>query len=544
MTAHSIADQNIDRRSLVKGAAGVAAASLAASAMPLTHAVAAEEAASNPMVPSFLVKPEPITEFAQTYEYDVVVVGAGEAGLSAVHTALEAGATVACLQNTDTAFTTGNMAASVDTTQTSPAGVAACVSFVNWKSDYRSNLDLVRSWAENSFEALNWWADEAAKGGVESQAYDTTLTYNGYDIYLHANTYFHCKGAHNDAAQIICQAEAEAGAEFFFNTPAVQLQVAEDGAVTGVIGQDADGNHLLFTAKKGVIMCTGDYSGNKEMREYYCPDVRGFNDSVMLRDGSGYAMGMWAGAVLVPPTHTKMIHGEGSPVRLEMPFLFLDTTGHRFMDENCGGRMGYLNNYGRKYIAQTGFTNSNAAKIWSIVPSNWADYIDEWSEVNPYEISTHNAYRDVDSSKWLSADTIEGLADAINAYIDENEWGTEHMDAATLKEQIDRYNELCEKGADEDFGKDARYLVPIDGAPYYAVPRGSNGVPAILSGLMCDGNGQCLNIDMQPITGLYAAGNAAGQFFGGVDYPMNIEGLSIGRAVTSGYVLGAYVASL
>ncbi|MBS5479254.1 MAG: FAD-binding protein, partial [Coriobacteriia bacterium] len=131
MTAHSIADQNIDRRSLVKGAAGVAAASLAVSAMPLTHAVAAEEAASNPMVPSFLVKPEPITEFAQTYEYDVVVVGAGEAGLSAVHTALEAGATVACLQNTDTAFTTGNMAASVDTTQTSPAGVAACVSFIN-----------------------------------------------------------------------------------------------------------------------------------------------------------------------------------------------------------------------------------------------------------------------------------------------------------------------------------------------------------------------------------------------------------------------------
>ena len=175
--------------------------------------------------------------------------------------------------------------------------------------------------------------------------------------------------------------------------------------MTGVIGTDADGNNVLLTASKGVIMCTGDYSGNKEMREYYCPDIRGFNDSVMLRDGSGYAMGMWAGAVLVPPTHTKMIHGEGSPVRLEMPFLFLDTTGHRFMDENCGGRMGYLNNYGRKYIAQTGFTNSNAAKIWSIVPNNWQDYVEDWSAANPYEISTHNAYRDVDPSSWLQADT-------------------------------------------------------------------------------------------------------------------------------------------
>ena len=42
---------------------------------------------------------EPITDFAETHEYDVVVVGAGESGLSAVHTALEAGARVACVQN-------------------------------------------------------------------------------------------------------------------------------------------------------------------------------------------------------------------------------------------------------------------------------------------------------------------------------------------------------------------------------------------------------------------------------------------------------------
>lgn len=543
MTAQA-SSASINRRDLIKGAAGVAAAGIAASAMPLTHAVAAEEAAANPMIPSFLVKPEPITEFAQTYDYDVVVVGAGEAGLSAIHTALEAGAKVACLQNTDTAFTTGNMAASVDVTKTSEAGIQACVSFINWKSDFRSDRDLVESWAYNSQEALAWWADAAAEGGVESQPYDTVLNYNGYDIYLHANTYFHCAGAHNDAAQVICQQEQEAGCDFYFNTPAVQLQTDESGRVTGVIGTDADGNNVLLTASKGVIMCTGDYSGNKEMREYYCPDIRGFNDSVMLRDGSGYAMGMWAGAVLVPPTHTKMIHGEGSPVRLEMPFLFLDTTGHRFMDENCGGRMGYLNNYGRKYIAQTGFTNSNAAKIWSIVPNNWQDYVEDWSAANPYEISTHNAYRDVDPSSWLQADTLEGLAEAINAYIDENEWGVEHIDPQTLVDEVTRYNELCAKGEDDDFGKNPMYMVPIDSAPYYAVPRGSNGVPAILSGLMCDGNGQCLNIDMQPIEGLYAAGNAAGQFFGGVDYPMNIEGLSIGRAVTSGYVVGCYVAGL
>ena len=59
-----------------------------------------------------------------------------------------------------------------------------------------------------------------------------------------------------------------------------------------------------------------------------------------------------------------------------------------------------------------------------------------------------------------------------------------------------------------------------------------------------DGNGQVLGQDYRPIPGLFAAGNASGQFYGGVDYPMDVEGLSVGRAITSGYLTGRYVASL
>ena len=120
--------------------------------------------------PSFLQAPEPVTEFAATHEFDVVVVGAGESGLSAVHTALEAGAHVACVQNINTAQTTGNMAASIDLDRTDEAAVQACVSFINWKSDYRSDRDLVNVWAHHSQEALAWWADEAAQGRRGIQA--------------------------------------------------------------------------------------------------------------------------------------------------------------------------------------------------------------------------------------------------------------------------------------------------------------------------------------------------------------------------------------
>ena len=84
-----------------------------------------------------------------------------------------------------------------------------------------------------------------------------------------------------------------------------------------------------------------------------------------------------------------------------------------------------------------------------------------------------------------------------------------------------------------------------DAAPFYAVPRGSIGVPRPSSpASSATATASAYNTSWELIPGLYAAGNASGQFFGGVDYPMNIEGLSIGRAIASGYYVGRYVASL
>ncbi len=477
----------------------------------------------------------------ETHEYDVVVVGAGESGLAAVHTALEAGARVACVQNINTAQTTGNMAASIDLTKTDEAAVQACVSFINWKSDYRSDRDLVNIWAHNSQEALAWWAEEAAKGGVESKPHDAVLTYNGYDIHLHANTYFHVEGNHNAAATVIAENLAAAGAEFFYNTPCVQLAVDESGAVTGAICE-TEGGHHLFTAAKGVILACGDYSSNQEMLDYYAPDTKGFSLFTDFRDGSALVAGMNAGAIMTPHTHTKMIHGEPAFVRLEMPFLFVDQEGNRFMDETCC-RMGYMNNFARPYLARAGFEDSTAAKFFSLVPANWEDYYEDWKAAAPYDISQYNGDNKVNPEKWITADTVEALAEAMNAYAAENDWKLTAVDPAHLAETVARYNELCAAGRDEDFGKSAKYLVPIEGGPYYAIPRGSNKLPAILGGLVVNGDHQCLNEAFEPIAGLYAVGNASGQFFGGVDYPMDIEGLSIGRAITSGYYTGKLVAS-
>ncbi len=274
----------VTRRDLFKfgglAALGVAGAStLAGCGQPKTVAEAAAEkgladtgAATGP---AFLAPQEPITDFAETHEYDVVVVGAGESGLSAVHTALE-GRGARGLRAEYRAAPDHRQHGRLHRPHPDRrSAVQACVSFINWKSDYRSNRDLVNIWAHNSQEALAWWAEEAAKGGVESKPHDAVLSYNGYDIHLHANTYFHVEGNHNAAATVIAENLAAAGAEFFYNMPCKQLQTDESGAVTGAICEDADGAHHLFTATKGVILACGDYSSTREMLDYYAPDTKG-----------------------------------------------------------------------------------------------------------------------------------------------------------------------------------------------------------------------------------------------------------------------------
>lgn len=379
----------VTRRDLFKftglAAAGVMGASALAGCAPKTAAETASLAdtgSADSGLPAFLQAPEPITDFADTREYDIVVVGAGESGLSAAHSAVAAGAKVACVQNIGTAQTTGNMGASVDTTKTDEAGIQACVAFLMEKNAYRSNRKLLEAWARNSYEAVTWWADTAAEGGAESKPYDSEREYNGYTYYLHANTYNHLEGAHNDAALAVCDAVAAEGVEFFFNSPAVQLY-KEGERVAGVICETEEGN-VLFKAAKGVILASGDCSGNQEMRDYYCPDLRGFKTMSPFRDGMGMMAGIWAGAQMTPVNHSKMVHGGGALTRLELPFLNLDIHGERFMNEVLS--FAYLNNLMRGYLEEYDFQNPMAAKFFTIMPANWAEIGEQWAAAHPNEV--------------------------------------------------------------------------------------------------------------------------------------------------------------
>ena len=530
---------SITRRDMVKStgmvAAGVAAGAMAAGAGSATAATGPQFAAEV-AVPAFLAAPDPITDVAETKDYDVVVVGAGAAGVPAALSACEAGAKVALLQKESVVVSQGNSGTGIDLETSDPAGVEALISLEISENGYRPKRELMRNWAYNSGEAVRWVIEKTSAVGASvidqgDMQQSGIVNVNGYE--LHYVTSFFGPKPYNTGdgmAALAGVAESE-GVEIFFETPGEQL-VKEGDRVTGVVAQDAEGKYIRFNAAKGVIVATGDYQNDVEMCEYYLPDLENLERKQFGKTGDGHKMVVWAGGKIEDLNHTKMLHDfDAGPASMcDMPFLAVKDSGERFCCETAP--MSLMNNFLRGpedcgwYSQIFDADYMTAAEGWPgrlVDPEGLKTYMPEdegeKTGVFPGLVNTY------------VADTLEELAEKVG------------IDAAGLAATVERYNELCELGADEDFGKPAQYLVPVKTAPFYAIHRHVR-ISALCSGVDVDANNQCLTPEGEPIPGLFAVGNCAGGFYGGVDYPLKVYGLSLGRCYTAGYMCGKHVAGL
>ena len=136
----------------------------------------------------------------------------------------------------------------------------------------------------------------------------------------------------------------------------------------------------------------------------------------------------------------------------------------------------------------------------------------------------------------VGSDTLEGLADKL---------GYSGKDKENFLASVARYNELCYAKRDEDFGKEASLLFPIDTAPYYGYcsEKSLGAFMCTTGGLLTDENQNVLDSDYEPIPGLFASGNTCGGRFG-PQYSTPVSGISIGIAQTLGREAGIYIASL
>jgi succinate dehydrogenase/fumarate reductase flavoprotein subunit len=126
----------------------------------------------------------------------------------------------------------------------------------------------------------------------------------------------------------------------------------------------------------------------------------------------------------------------------------------------------------------------------------------------------------VEAGLAFKADTIEELAEKLGLPVD------------TLVSTVERYNELCAKGVDEDFGKEAYRMKALDHAPYYGYFMGGS-LLTTCDGLRINRKCQVYDTNHKVIDGLYCIGDCSGSFFSG-NYPEYFVGVAVGRTMTQG----------
>jgi hypothetical protein len=240
-------------------------------------------------------------------------------------------------------------------------------------------------------------------------------------------------------------------------------------------------------------------------------------------------------------------------------FLQLDQNGERFYDEAAGSALRKPSDH---WTAT--FCDSNWKRLAAMRPPYhggpdtanpnwWPPTLTQLDHVKPgpkrYSWGGLVPVRQIGWSlrgDLYCANTIEELLDYMNCYKGE----TRKKALAEIK----RYNEMCKKGIDEDFGKDRRImkLTALKDPPFYGTVNQDGdqdmmrkaGVGIWMpTGLDTDGEGCVLNSEFKPIKGLYAAGNNAGNRYI-VAYQTPISGMSIGMAMTEGCLLGEMLADL
>ena len=492
----------------------------------------------------------------EVYEADVVIVGAGGAGMTAAITAADAGATVVVLEREpavggNSVKSTGGMNAAKTADQDEnefgeSAGVektlaAAAESWADneaitalaatvqeqwdaYQADPQGYFDstelfaldtliggkgindpeLVNTLVNNSAEAIEWLrgegidlTDVASFGGASVKRIHRPLNAEG-------------KVASVGAYTVPLLEEACAKRDnitLLTDTTATEILV-QDGAAVGVVATGKTGNTVTVNAG-AVVLTTGGFGANLDMVVEYKPDLAGFmTTNAAGIQGQGIAMATAIGAATVDmeqiqihPTVqadtasliTEGLRGDGA--------ILVNAEGNRFIDE-----VGTRDVVSAAEIAQPGSFS------WLVVDQKM---VDASSVIQGY----------INRGFMFSGDTYEALAEALEIPAD--------AFAATM----DTWNGYVAEKNDPDFGRTS-FAQPLDTAPYYAV-KVTAGIHHTMGGLKIDTETHVIGTDGEIIPGLFAAGEVTGGVHGG----NRLGGNAVADFVVFGRIAGQQAAA-
>lgn len=552
------------RRTFIKGTAvgavGVASASVLAGCGLGGDSGGSAPAPDSSMAgkASFEIAPPPIPEkdIKQTISTDVLVVGAGTGGMFAALAAAEAGAKTILLEKGPTSAVGPGWMAAVNSSLQKKMGakidrdeiVAEICRYGGHLVDQR----IVSLWADKSGEVMDWFIPIVEAGGLKVMV-ETDIKEGFYKSYPVA----HIAVAPGQKPEmfptggigsayyipILAKKAEEMGVQILYKTPLVQLVREEKGRVIGAIAKNDKGEYTRFNTSKGVILCTGGYARDAEMVEKLCPTALSTSMNVcpLTNTGDGIKAALWVGAAM-DPTHAMMVFDrgvvlpgkkigppwQGGFLQLgSQPFLRVNTRGERFVNEDL------------PYDYAWDAALMEPGQVWwQVWDANWKEDVKKFHTTICARIIDDPAappragleVMEADINKLIEmkiikkADTIEALAEQMG------------VPKAAFKATVERYNQLAKQGKDEDFGKVASRLSSLEQGPFYAANL-AGMIICNLNGLRINTNLQVLDQELNPISGLYAAGNDSGSFFA-INYPEMLGGLALGRTATFGRLAG------
>lgn len=449
------------------------------------------------------------------YTYDVVIAGAGGAGLSAAAEAAASGAKVAVLEKT--AFCGGNTLVSggalnvPGTPLQKEKGIDDSVErFIEDTlsgGDNVNDKELVTVMAENALDAYNWLVDDIHMEFMP----DRLQQFGGHSVPRAMVP------VGNKGTEMIKKLETRAeelGVDFYMETAAESL-IMENGAVTGLTAEH-DGNTLTFHTNKGVILATGGFGANVEMREKYNPDYGAQYQTTCTpaSTGDGIRMAEEAGAQLIDMQYIQVyptcnpntgIISYVANSRFDGALLF-NQDGSRFVDEM--GRRDVISN---AILAQPG---GYAYLVWG----------QEVEQVGNMVQVHANEYQEMEKQGVIyCVDSLEEAAEVFG------------VDKEAFLANIAAYNENAEAGSDPDFNKGGG-LVTIAEGPFY-IQKVTPSTHHTMGGVKINTSAQVLNESGEVIPNLYAAGEVVG----GVHGTNRLGGNAITDIVVFGRIAGENV---
>ena len=468
------------------------------------------------------------------YDVDVVVVGAGGAGMTAAITAADAGKSVLLLESQgivggNSARSTGGMnAAPTEWQQANEFGESAGVESTlkkvenypdneriqelgeivakQWE-EYQANpegyfdsaelfqLDtligggglndpaLVKKLVENSPAAIEWLGgldpeiilhNVAAFGGASVKRIHRPVDENGKTLSVGAYMVPLLKENLDKHENI----------ELLTNTTATKI-LMDNGAAVGVVAETSAGATVTVNAK-AVVITTGGFGANNDMIASIRPELDGFiTTNAPGTQGQGIVMAQAVGADTVDLEQIQLhptVHVQGNDAVLITEGLrgdgaiLVNQEGERFFDE-----VSTRDKVSNAEFAQTG------GYAWLIVDSRMSD------ASNVIQGYINKGYAE-------TGETYEELAKAIGAPAD------------VFAETMAKWNACVEAKEDPDFGR-VSFANPLDQAPYYAI-KVQPGIHHCMGGIKIDDNAEVIDTKGNVIPGLFAAGEVTGGVHG------------------------------